>query len=110
MGKFHTISLQQLCAMAHFAQRTATKIRGERSLRFRQPIATPVRIEITTLLKRIELRVSDVNRAAVDAVSPSAPVAAHRLAHLFLALPVIAYRLGVSAYGRSLSITDISRR
>ena len=31
-------------------------------------VATPVRIEIAALFKRIELRVSDVDRAAVDAL------------------------------------------
>jgi hypothetical protein len=39
-------------------------------------------------LKRIELRVSDVDRAVVDAVLPASPVAAHRLANPSLALVI----------------------
>jgi len=67
-------------------------------LAFVGAVATPVRIEIAALFKRIELRVSDVDRAAVAAVLPAAPMPAHRLAHLLLALAVIDYRLGVIDY------------
>ena len=54
--------------------------------------------EARAAIARIGAFLQAQHRAAVDTVLPAAPVAAHRLAHLLLALAVIDYKPGVSAY------------